>query len=504
MAAPAYAATVVAIVNQLDRLGVKRQRMTVDSRAVAAGDVFIAIPGSSVDGRDFVASALAHGAAAVLCEVSSANEKSDDTRVINVENLSTHLGEIADEFYGRPSASIRVIGITGTNGKTSIANWLSQALSALDIPCGAIGTLGVSLGAKTWSTRNTTPDAAHVQTILRDLKHAGALAVAMEVSSHALALHRVTGTRFDAVVFTNLTQDHLDFHGTMKAYGAAKARLFTDYSAKHRIINADDEFGSQLIEQKLPSTLSYGLDQGDVRGDVVSMNADGMRLAISFAGQTASVETRLIGRFNAYNLLAVAATLLAANVALERIASILSTLTAAPGRMQRVNAVTDVVEPSVYVDYAHTPDALAKALDTVRETRPQALRVVFGCGGDRDRSKRPLMGKIAADRADHVYVTSDNPRSEQPLAIVDEIVAGVDMDKRNAFNPIVLRRDAIQQAIKNANAKDAILIAGKGHETYQEINGVRHPFSDVDEALLALAARNLSKQNVSEARRVGQ
>ena len=504
MVEPAYAATAVAIVSQLDGLGVKRQRMTVDSRAVSAGDVFIAIPGSSADGRDFVASALAHGAAAVLCEGSSANEKRDDTRVIIVENLSTHLGEIADQFYGRPSASIRVIGITGTNGKTSIANWLAQAFSALDVSCGAIGTLGVSLGAKTWSTRNTTPDAAHVQTILRDLKHAGALAVAMEVSSHALELHRVTGTRFDAVVFTNLTQDHLDFHGTMEGYGAAKAKLFTDYPARHRIINADDEFGSQLIAKKLPHTLSYGLDHGDVRGDVVLMNANGMQLSISFAGKTSSVETRLIGRFNVYNLLAVAATLLASDAALDRVASILSTLTAAPGRMQRVHTATEAVEPSVYVDYAHTPDALAKALDTVRETRPQALTVVFGCGGDRDRSKRPLMGKIAADRADHVYVTSDNPRSEKPSAILDEIVAGVDMAKRNALNPIVLRRDAIQQAIKTANEKDAILIAGKGHETYQEINGIRHPFSDVDEALLALAARNLPKQNVSEARHVGQ
>ena len=504
MAVPAHAATAVAIVSQLDRLGVKRQRMTVDSRSVAAGDVFVAIPGSKVDGRDFVLSALAQGAAAVLREAASATAKIDDARVIDVENLSTQLGDIGDEFYGHPSSSLRVIGITGTNGKTSIANWLSQAFTALDIPCAAVGTLGVSLGAKTWSTNNTTPDAAHVQTILRDLRVAGATAVAMEVSSHALALHRVAGTRFDAVVFTNLTQDHLDFHGTMAAYGAAKAKLFTDYPVNHRIINADDEFGAQLIAKSLPNALSYGLYHGTVQGDVVSMNATGMQLVISFAGQKVSVETRLIGRFNAYNLLAVAATLIASDIALESVASILSTLTAAPGRMQRVNADTAAVEPSVYVDYAHTPDALAKALDAVRETRPQALTVVFGCGGDRDRSKRPLMGKLAADRANHVYVTSDNPRSEQPLAIIDEIVAGIGVQQRNALNKIVLRRDAIQQAIKTASAKDAILIAGKGHETYQEINGVRHPFSDVDEALLALAARNPPKQNLSKVCYVGQ
>ena len=498
------ATDVVSVMNQLDLLGVKRQRMTVDSRSIVAGDVFIAIPGSRVDGRDFVMTAFAQGAAAVLREGSGSTTEIAAVRVIDVENLTKHLGDIADAFYGHPSTVLRVIGITGTNGKTSIANWLSQAFSALNMPCAAVGTLGVSLGDQTWPTHNTTPDAAHVQTILRDLKEAGALAVAMEVSSHALELHRVTGTRFDAVVFTNLTQDHLDFHGTMKAYGAAKEKLFTDYSAKHRIINADDEFGAQLLAKKLPNTLSYGLDNGEVRGGALSMCADGMQLTISFAGQIVDIETRLIGRFNAYNLLAVAATLVASGVALDRVASILSSLTAAPGRMQRVSTASDATEPSVYVDYAHTPDALAKALDTVRETRPQSLTVVFGCGGDRDRSKRPLMGKIAADRADHVYVTSDNPRSEQPLAIIDEIVAGVGMDQRSALTPIVLRREAIRQAIKTANAKDAILIAGKGHETYQEIHGVRHPFSDVDEALLALASRNLPKRNIHGARHVGQ
>ena len=504
MVALANATTVVSIMSRLDALGVKRQRMTVDSRTVSTGDVFVAIPGSIVDGRNFVALAFAQGAAVVLREASNVTAKNDDSRVIDVENLSAQLGDIADAFYGHPSSSLRVIGITGTNGKTSIANWLSQALSELNISCGVIGTLGVRLSAKTWSTNNTTPDAAHLQTILRDLKDGGALAVAIEVSSHALELHRVTGTRFDAVVFTNLTQDHLDFHGTMQAYGAAKAKLFTDYPVAHRIINADDEFGAQLVAKKLPNTLSYGLDQGDVRGDVIAMNARGMRLSVSFAGKTVNVETRLIGRFNAYNLLAVAATLIASDVALATVASILSTLTAVPGRMQRVNAVSEAVEPCVYVDYAHTPDALAKALDTVRETRPRALTVVFGCGGDRDRSKRPVMGKIAADRADRVYVTSDNPRSEQPLAIIDEIVAGIRINRRNALNAIVLRRDAIGQAIKAANAKDAILIAGKGHETYQEINGIRHPFSDFDEALSALADRNLLKHNPNEARHVGK
>ena len=504
MTVPTSALNAQAIVSRLDGLGVKRQRMTVDSRSVEAGDVFVAIPGSKVDGRKFISAALEQGAAAVLSEASSAIAAVADSRVIDVENLSARLGEIADEFYGHPSSILRVIGVTGTNGKTSIANWLSQAFTALGSPCGAIGTLGVSLGAQSWSTHNTTPDAAHVHTILRDLCGAGASVVAMEVSSHALELHRVTGVCFDSVIFTNLTQDHLDFHGSMDAYGAAKAKLFTDYPVKHRIINADDEFGAQLIARNLPNTLSYGLEHGDVRGEVVSMSVAGMQLTISFAGQSAHLGTGLIGRFNAYNLLAVAATLIAAGVSLEKTALILSTLTAAPGRMQRVNASTAATEPSIYVDYAHTPDALAKALDTVRETRPQTLAVVFGCGGDRDRSKRPLMGMIAADRADRVYVTSDNPRSETSEAIIAEIVAGVSTSKRAVLSVMTQRRDAIRAAVKSATVRDAVLIAGKGHETYQEINGVRHPFSDVEEAQLALAERGSRKPISSEIRHVGQ
>lgn len=493
-----------AVVSRLDGLGVKRRRMTVDSRSVEAGDVFVAIPGSKVDGRKFISAALEQGATAVLSEAGGAIPAIADPRVIAVENLSARLGEIADEFYGRPSELLRVMGVTGTNGKTSIANWVSQAFTALGVPCGAVGTLGVSLGRRAWSTNNTTPDAAHVHTILRDLRDEGASAVAMEVSSHALELHRISGVCFDSVIFSNLTQDHLDFHGSMDAYRTAKAKLFTDYPVKHRIINADDEFGAQLIARKLPNTLSYGLEQGDVRGEVVSMSAAGLQLTILFAGQSIHLSTGLIGRFNAYNLLAVAATLIAAGVSLEKAALILSTLTAAPGRMQRVNAGTAATEPAIYVDYAHTPDALAKALDSVRETRPQTLAVVFGCGGDRDRSKRPLMGQIAADRADQLYVTSDNPRSEQPDAIIAEIVAGVSLSKRDALSVMTQRRDAIRAAVNSASARDAVLIAGKGHETYQEINGVRHPFSDVEEAQRALTERGSRKPASVEVRHVGQ
>ncbi|MEO7255986.1 MAG: UDP-N-acetylmuramoyl-L-alanyl-D-glutamate--2,6-diaminopimelate ligase [Casimicrobium sp.] len=478
------AQTVVAV---LDQHGVKRQRMTVDSRSIVPGDVFVAIPGASHDGRDYMTAAVSLGAAAIVRESAGASTNTFAIPVIDVPSMGTHLGDVADAFYGNPSAHVRVYGVTGTNGKTSIVNWLAQAHTLLGKSCGAIGTLGVSLGTKSWPSNNTTPDAASVHTILRDLKDAGATGVAMEVSSHALELGRVSGVRFETAIFTNLTQDHLDFHGTMDAYGAAKTKLFTDYPVQHRIVNADDPFGAKIIALGLPNTLSYGLSSGDVRADVVSMSSSGMHLTLHYAGKASSVHTELIGRFNAANLMAVAATLLTEHFALDAVASVLEKLTAVPGRMQRV--VTDSISglPSVYVDYAHTPDALANALDTVRETNPQSLAVVFGCGGDRDRSKRPIMGKIAADGADRVYVTSDNPRSESPDSIVAEIVNG--FVTTSACRSIVSRREAIRVAITEASAKDAVLIAGKGHESYQEIAGVRHPFSDITEAQIALTQR---------------
>lgn len=481
------------VVARLDACGVKRQRLTVDSRSVAPGDVFVALHGSRVDGRTFAVDAQERGAAAVLSEAEPL-AGNVAIPVVHVPDLLRNLGEIADAFYEKPSARVRVIGVTGTNGKTSIANWLAQAFSELGQPCGSIGTLGVCFGDHCQPTQNTTPDAATVHTMLRDLQIDGAKAVAMEVSSHALELSRVKGVRFDTVVFTNLTRDHLDFHGSMTAYGAAKARLFTDYPANHRIINADDAFGANLVAQALPNTVSYGLGAGAVRGEILAMTSTGMRISVSYQGKTETFTTKLIGRFNASNLLAVAATLLATGVPLSRATEILSLLSAAPGRMQRVNADTAFGEPGVYVDYAHTPDALAKALDTVRETGPESVIVVFGCGGDRDRSKRPLMGAVAVERADHVYVTSDNPRSEPPEKIIAEIVDGVTVQQRKALTEIVSRRDAIRTAISTAGDGDAVLIAGKGHESYQEVSGVRNAFSDVDEANSALAMRREQMQ----------
>ncbi len=489
-----------AVVAALDRLGVTRQRMTLDSRSIQAGDVFVAIPGSRVDGRQFVAAALDAGAAAVLQEAIGADSVAD-ARVLNVVNLAPQLGRIAGEFYAHPANAMRVFGVTGTNGKTSIAHWLMQAYDAIGLPCAAIGTLGVSLGGRHWPTSNTTPDAVHLQTILRDLRAAGAAAVAMEVSSHALELGRVQGMRFDTAIFTNLTQDHLDFHGSMADYGAAKARLFTDYPVRHRVVNADDAVGRELIQRQLPGTISYGLNDGDVRGTLRSMRPDGMHLVIDRGGRQIDVHTSLIGRFNASNLLAVAAALLADGVELPQVTAVLATLTAAPGRMQRVEVAADGV-PCVYVDYAHTPDALAKALETVRETQPASIAVVFGCGGNRDRGKRPQMGRIAADQADRLYVTSDNPRNEDPDAIVADILAGVPEAARRRTLSIGNRSDAIDWAIATAASGDAVLIAGKGHEDYQEVGGVRLPFSDVGHARAALLAWQEARQRAAGGKHV--
>ncbi len=482
-------------ITRLDQLGIKRGRLVVDSRAVKRGDVFAAFPGHVNDGRRHIESAVKAGAVAVLLQPGegAVSCATDAVPMIAVENLSRNIGVVADDFYGRPSQSLRVVGVTGTNGKTTVASWLAQAydtLSKTPGSAGLIGTLGSGLLDSLQATANTTPDAASVHTTLRELLDAGAQSVAMEVSSHALDQGRVSGVRFDATVFTNLTQDHLDYHGTMDAYGAAKAKLFSDYPTKHRIINADDEFGARLIARKLPQTIGYGMNAGLVRGRISRSTSAGMRLEIASPWGELIVDTPIIGRFNAYNMLAVAATLVSQGFDAEHVAAALSKVNAAPGRMQRVGEANAAsAQPAVYVDYAHTPDALSKALQTLRETAHQKLIVVFGCGGDRDRTKRPQMGEIASTLADSVVITSDNPRSEVPENIITDIESG--LVSRTGISTIVVvdRREAIAAAIASAAAGDIVLIAGKGHEDYQEIKGVRYPFSDAEIAEQVLGQR---------------
>ncbi len=483
---------------QLDQLGIARTRLVVDSREVQPGDVFAAYQGHSADGRDFIEAAVNAGAAAVLTQAGAgalAAAAKSRVPVLAVADLARVVGSIADDFYDRPSLTLRVTGVTGTNGKTTVANWLAQCYEALGEASGVIGTLGIGRLNQMIATKNTTPDGAAIHAALASLRAQDAKAVAMEISSHALDQRRVAGLRFDAAVFTNLSQDHLDYHHTMAAYGEAKAKLFTDYPTRHRIINADDAFGAQLIARKFPQTVSYGLDGGLVRGRLLMpRSTTGLMLRIESPWGEFEIATNLIGRFNAYNLLAVAATLLAQGFDRVAVAAALANVQAAPGRMQRINLAADVAAtatalPRVFVDYAHTPDALEKAIDALRQSTHGKLIVVFGCGGDRDRNKRPQMGVIGATHADGVIITSDNPRTESAQSIIDEIVDGIDNAQRSCVGVVADRGRAIAYAIEAASSNDSILIAGKGHEDYQEIMGVRHHFSDVEEAQAALLRR---------------
>jgi UDP-N-acetylmuramoyl-L-alanyl-D-glutamate--2,6-diaminopimelate ligase len=482
---------------RLDQLGIKRSRLVVDSREIRAGDVFAAFPGATSDGRDFIDAAARAGATAVIAQAGSSSARSSSIPVVSVENLSRTIGLVADDFYERPSASISVNAVTGTNGKTTVASWVAQAHAALGGKSGFIGTLGVGLVGDLAPSKNTTPDAATVHGALATLRASGASHVAMEVSSHALDQARVAGVRFDTAIFTNLTQDHLDYHGTMAAYGEAKSKLFTEYPVRHRIINVDDEFGAQLAARRFPNTVTYGLKSGLVRGHVLEAIQSSMKLSVKSPWGEFTTNVAAVGMFNAYNATAVAAALLCREFNVDSVATALRALQSAPGRMQRVAA--DGCELTVFVDYAHTPDALGKAIAAARETLRGKLWVVFGCGGNRDATKRPQMGAIAAHGADHVVVTSDNPRNENAAAIIDQIADGVTPAFRSKVHVNADRRAAIAQAIAHAGEDDSVLIAGKGHEDYQEVAGVRLHFSDVEEARNALMRRAEARETANAA-----
>jgi UDP-N-acetylmuramoyl-L-alanyl-D-glutamate--2,6-diaminopimelate ligase len=466
---------------RLDQLGIKRTRLIVDSRELRSGDVFAAFPGAHADGRQFIDAAAKAGAAAVLVQSGAGSATTTSIPIVMVENLARTIGLVADDFYDRPSSTLSVYGVTGTNGKTTIATWLAQANNALGRTCGFIGTLGSGFLGALHDGKNTTPDAATVHGELASLKSRGASAVAMEVSSHALDQARVLGVRFESAVFSNLTQDHLDYHKTMAAYGEAKAKLFTEYQVRHRIVNIDDEFGAKLFARHLPNAVSYGLRGGLVCCEIASAAHDHMNLLIESPWGRVDARLAAAGVFNAYNATAVAATLFASGVARDGVALALKALSPAPGRLQRVQ-LDSAAAPAVFVDYAHTPDALAKAIAALRDVCAGRLWVVFGCGGDRDTSKRAVMGEIAAREANQVVVTSDNPRSEAPEEIISQILVGAKRVSTANVNAIADRREAIAFAIREASSKDIVLIAGKGHETYQEIAGVRYPFSDVEVA----------------------
>ncbi|NJD34082.1 MAG: UDP-N-acetylmuramoyl-L-alanyl-D-glutamate--2,6-diaminopimelate ligase [Betaproteobacteria bacterium] len=482
----------MAILEQLRAKGVVVTRLTGDSRRVQPGDLFVAFPGAQADGRDFIAQAVARGAAAVLAEAGGGQNKvgAGDTAIIEVTGLAALSGEIAHLVYGRPSEQLWLAGITGTNGKTSVSQWIAQAMNFLRHRCAVIGTLGNGFLDAIDESPNTTPDAITLHAALAGFVAQGAQACAMEVSSIGLDQGRVNGAAFDVAVFTNLTRDHLEYHGAMEAYAAAKEKLFLVPGLGAAVLNLDDPLGGELAAKLRGRVHTIGYALGDARGSgtdeiLCAKNLNMGTAGIEFDLRGVHIAAPVVGRFNASNLLAVIGALLARKERLEDIADALRAIRPPPGRMQALGGKD---QPLVVVDYAHTPDALEKALGVLRETaagRGGRLLCVFGCGGERDPGKRPQMGAVAEALADRVLLTSDNPRGENPQAIIADILAG--MKARPAIQPD--RARAIAEAVAAAHPSDVILLAGKGHEPYQEIAGVRHAFSDLDAAKSALEAR---------------
>jgi UDP-N-acetylmuramoyl-L-alanyl-D-glutamate--2,6-diaminopimelate ligase len=478
--------------------------VTSDSREVAAGSVFVALRGLNADGTAFARDAVARGAIAVVAE---AARPSDITIPwLQVSDARLALAALAAAFFGHPSDRLVLVGITGTNGKTTTSYLLASIFEAAGIKCGRIGTVGYQVGGRELEATRTTPEAPELQRMLRDMLNAGCGACVMEVSSHALALHRADYLHFSAAIFSNLTRDHLDFHRDMEAYFTAKRRLFELLPPGGiGVINLDDPRGKTLAAIA-PRPVTYAIDTpADVRPGPLAFSLEGLAFEVRTPRGTVALRSPLVGRPNAYNILAAVATAMALDLPFNAIEKGIASLTLVPGRFQVVSEAKDDVR--VVVDYAHTDDALKNLLETARPLAGGRLVTVFGCGGDRDRTKRPLMGAVAARLSDLVVITSDNPRSEDPEQIIEEIKRGIVMPadrvprgqagpKATPFLAIVDRKAAIERAIQEAHAGDLVLVAGKGHEKYQEIGGRVLPFDDVDVAKGALARRR-SRSRVS-------
>ncbi len=463
--------------------------MRIDSRDVMAGDVFVALRGAKTDALSFVPVAAARGARAVVSDVRPELNQPCELERLEVEKLEERLGFIASDFYECPSKDLFGIAITGTNGKTSISHWCSALFTRLGMPCAAIGTIGTYFeGASVKSPPLTTPDAVSTQGLFYDLREAGAKAFAIEASSIGLVRGRLSGTCLKTAVFSNLTRDHLDYHGTEEAYAKAKAILFEWPDLEHAVINLDDAFGRQLAKRTTErgiETLGYAVEgvsssYDSVEPVLVAKNVQsgsaGMCFDVEWKGKTYRLEAKVLGLFNVYNLLAVALVALSAGFEPTLVFENLAELQPPAGRLQ-VFARPGM--PLAVVDYCHTPDAIEKALSALRPSvnkRGGHLWIVFGAGGDRDHGKRPVMGAVAEKNADFVVVTSDNPRTEEPDEIAKEICEGM-----SASCPVVLdRRQAIIDTFCRADPRDVVLVAGKGHEEYQEINGIKHHFSDTE------------------------
>ncbi len=476
-----------------------RRDLQLDSRKVKPGDVFLALPGAAVDGRGFIDVAVRQGAAAVIVEANGWNKRNVAVPLLPVPHLRSLLGPLAASFYGQPSTSLLAVGVTGTNGKTSCSQWIAQLLTRAGRRCAVIGTIGIGFPDEPFTDSPlTTPDPVSLQREVRRLLDAGAQALAMEVSSIGLDQGRVTGMKFDVALYTNLTRDHLDYHGTMERYEAAKAQLFEWPTLSHAVINVDDAAAVRLIPRLLERGVrTIGFSATGAAGDrrlahmltaeSILPTADGLGFLAKLDGAGVSVEVPVVGHYNVANLLGVVGVALACGVNFAAAVAALPHLAPPLGRMQRV---VRPGAPLAVVDYAHTPDALAQALQALRslaESRRGKIWVVFGAGGDRDPGKRAPMGAAAASGADVVVVTSDNPRTEDPSAIVAQVALGA----RDARELVCLldRTEAIAHAVQKAAPEDIVLVAGKGHEDYQVIGTNRQPYSDLAQVRAALSER---------------
>lgn len=463
--------------------------IALDTRELRAGDVFLALRGGNDHGLRHAAAAIRSGAVAILAELPLSQEVAVETSVplVPVAGLRNYAGLLADRVYGSPSHAMDVIGVTGTNGKTSTVQFIAQAAARLGRRPATQGTLGAGPIGALRAGQRTTPDVCSTQRFLSEMCTAGCDLVAMEVSSHALDQGRVDSVRFDVAVFTQLSRDHLDYHGSMHAYFEAKTQLFQWPGLRAAVINVDCSWGRKLLARGHAPVISYsasGATDAALAAEDIVLDSAGLRFTLRVGGERHAVATGLIGRFNIDNLLATCGALHALGVSLPQLAALLPQLQPVPGRMNRLGGGA---QPLVIVDYAHTPDAIVKTLAALREHAPRQLSIVFGCGGERDRGKRPMMAAAAEAGADRVFVTDDNPRGEDGDTIVAEILAGFAQPQAVAVERD--RRRAIERAIAAAGSGDIVLIAGKGHEPYQEVGGRQLPFDDREVAAACLQRR---------------
>src|SRR6266568_3022432 len=471
------------VIGSLDR---PVENIAYDSRRVQRNSLFAALRGEKTDGHQFIGQAIDKGASVIVAE-----RENNDPRVtcLVVDNTRTALADLAAAFYGHPARKLRLAAVTGTNGKTTTTFLIKHICERAGLRCGLVGTVRYEIGERILPAIRTTPESLDLQELLAQIANAGCRAAAMEVSSHALAQDRARGLECDVAVFTNLTQDHLDFHGTMESYFDSKAKLFAQLGSQQKkpkpvaIVNIDDRYGEQLLDRigKRVAVVTYGMSvRADFRASNYRVEFNGTSYQLDARGKSYLVRVPLIGRFNVANSVAALAAANALGISLREAVLSLGKSPQVPGRLELVPAKRQF---QVFVDYAHTPDALRNVLKTLRELEPHRLIVVFGCGGNRDRQKRPLMGEIVDRSADYAIITSDNPRKEDPSAIIDEIEKGF---RSGRYEKVIDRTEAIGRAISLAQPRDIVLIAGKGHENYQEFADHTIPFDDIQVARRAI------------------